>query len=80
MEKPATYSPHQCPRCQRSFECKPFLSAQCACFQFAIPSQVALFIKTTYDGCLCPTCLTELINEPISSNPSLNHDVKELSQ
>ncbi|AXE18302.1 hypothetical protein DR864_11365 [Runella rosea] len=61
MDNLSTQPLHSCPRCHQSFECTPYSATGCVCFQFKIPPQVADFIKANFDSCLCPACLTELI-------------------
>ena len=52
-----------CPRCGKTFECKPGDITNCQCAGLKISEEVAAFIAKKYGDCLCISCLRELNQE-----------------
>ncbi|HMR92259.1 MAG TPA: cysteine-rich CWC family protein [Chitinophagaceae bacterium] len=52
-----------CPRCGKSFECKPGNITQCQCFGKAMSENLKLFLARRYSDCLCSNCLDYLQQE-----------------
>ena len=50
----------QCPRCQKTFECKAGSITQCQCAQIQLSEELTLKIEQQYSDCLCLQCLQEL--------------------
>jgi hypothetical protein len=50
----------KCPRCSRSFECKPGDITQCQCYGISFSIEERAFIEERYEDCLCRKCLLEL--------------------
>ena len=62
-----------CPRCQRSFECKPGDIGNCQCHGLQFTSATKEFIAKKYDDCLCRQCLLELNNQQILFKEKFGH-------
>ncbi|HRD56472.1 MAG TPA: cysteine-rich CWC family protein [Ferruginibacter sp.] len=54
------HEPKTCPRCNRSFECKPGDIGHCQCHGFQFTDSTKAFIAQKYADCLCRQCLQEL--------------------
>ncbi|RYY71995.1 MAG: hypothetical protein EOO13_01190 [Chitinophagaceae bacterium] len=54
-----------CPRCNRSFECKPGDIGNCQCYGISCTDAAKELIAKKYDDCLCRECLLELNNQPV---------------
>jgi Cysteine-rich CWC len=52
-----------CPRCNRSFECKPGNITQCQCFGIKLTIEQKAYVELRYEDCLCRNCLSILQNE-----------------
>nr|WP_297162399.1 cysteine-rich CWC family protein [uncultured Dysgonomonas sp.] len=46
-----------CPRCSTSFRCREDRVELCNCSKTNKVIGLRDYVKDTYDGCLCPTCL-----------------------
>ncbi|MGA3067566.1 MAG: cysteine-rich CWC family protein [Tepidisphaeraceae bacterium] len=46
-----------CPKCGAGFECQ---SGQCWCESVPLSPDALKWLRRTYVGCLCPTCLAEI--------------------
>ncbi len=49
-----------CPKCGKSFECKPGNITQCQCFAVQLNNAEMMFIKEIYDDCLCADCIIKM--------------------
>lgn len=54
------YEMKTCPRCGKTFECKPGNITQCQCYRVSLTREESVFIKEIYDDCLCAECLESL--------------------
>jgi predicted RNA-binding Zn-ribbon protein involved in translation (DUF1610 family) len=70
LENLQKYEPHHCPRCGQTFACQPNAQAHCVCFSFTLPESVSRYLHATYDSCVCPDCLQELIASAEKENDS----------
>lgn len=70
LENLQKYEPHNCPRCGQAFACQPNAITNCVCFSFTLPESVSRHLRATYDSCLCPDCLRELIAAAENENDS----------
>lgn len=52
-----------CPRCGKTFECKPGNITQCQCFGMELTIEEKAFIEQRYNDCLCRSCLEQLKNQ-----------------
>jgi hypothetical protein len=52
----------RCPKCGCEFLCSP--SGKCWCYEIFISPNKLNKINEMYDRCLCPTCLSEIVNTP----------------
>ena len=50
----------QCPRCNKTFECKAGSIIQCQCSSIQLTASETAFIDSQYNDCLCLQCLQEL--------------------
>lgn len=50
----------RCPRCTAAFECGA-QAGHCACFGIQLTEQLRARLAQTYPGCLCLSCLRELV-------------------
>jgi len=48
----------RCPACGAVFECHSQTGNRCWCMDIKLSDKQLEHIKKTYDGCLCPKCLT----------------------
>jgi hypothetical protein len=55
------YEEKDCPRCGRPVICTGNMN--CWCLSLEIPETVQDYIAATFDGCLCKTCILELIDQ-----------------
>lgn len=49
-----------CPKCGKSFECKPGNITQCQCYAVQLSNAELMFIKKIYDDCLCADCMIKM--------------------
>lgn len=49
-----------CPRCKKTFECKPGNISQCQCYGIEMSSEQRAYIDQRYTDCLCRDCLQYL--------------------
>ena len=49
----------KCPRCGRPFICSK--SGKCWCYEVSTPVSALEMVSDLYDGCLCPSCLREMV-------------------
>lgn len=54
------YEIKHCPKCGKSFECKPGNITQCQCFAVQLNNAEMMFIKEIYDDCLCADCIIKM--------------------
>ncbi|MEO7924013.1 MAG: cysteine-rich CWC family protein [Chitinophagaceae bacterium] len=52
-----------CPRCNKSFECKPGNITQCQCYGIELSNELRAYIDQRYTDCLCRDCLQYLSGE-----------------
>jgi len=52
-----------CPRCKKTFECKPGNITQCQCFGITLTAEQKAYIEQRYNDCLCRGCLVQLQND-----------------
>lgn len=55
------YQPAICPRCNRLFTCTR--SSDCWCMEYDMPRELIEYLQDNYDGCLCRTCIEQLVTE-----------------
>jgi len=49
-----------CPRCNKSFECKMGSISECQCTGFKMTEELKAFLEQRYTDCLCRNCLDYL--------------------
>lgn len=49
-----------CPRCHKSFECKPGNITQCQCYGFEMNEELKTWLEYKYSDCVCRECLEYL--------------------
>lgn len=49
-----------CPRCSKTFDCKPGNVTQCQCYGIQLTTEQSAFIEEYYKDCLCRNCLEQL--------------------
>ncbi|MCB0696619.1 MAG: cysteine-rich CWC family protein [Chitinophagaceae bacterium] len=61
----------QCSKCNTPFACTAPI-AGCWCEQYTVPIDTLQHLKSTYDNCLCPDCLSEYAtgNAPAETSPT----------
>ncbi len=59
MMNPEKFKMATCARCHKPFQC--FLFKNCWCEDIEIPEEVAEYMQLHYDGCVCKSCMDELI-------------------
>ncbi|HEX2629873.1 MAG TPA: cysteine-rich CWC family protein [Chitinophagaceae bacterium] len=52
-----------CPRCGKSFECKPGNITQCQCAGVVLTDAERSFVAERFNDCLCIDCLRQLKNQ-----------------
>jgi len=50
---------NSCPRCGKAFHCSK--SKKCWCMELDTPPALLERLSDEYEGCLCPDCMKELI-------------------
>ncbi len=58
MEKENNLEPKVCQSCGEPFGCGAKLDG-CWCSEIELPAEIADDLKTKYEDCLCPKCLSE---------------------
>lgn len=61
--------PHEttsCPRCEKTFECKPGNITQCQCYGIELAAELKDFIEQRFKDCLCRDCLEYLQQNDLS--------------
>lgn len=53
----------ECPRCKKTFECKPGHITQCQCYGVALREELKAYLEERYADCLCRNCLDYLAVE-----------------
>ena len=54
-----------CPRCGDGFDCQ---SGNCWCDNIALRPATLKWLGRSYEGCLCPSCLSEFTTDPLSAS------------
>ncbi len=57
MEK--KFESKYCPRCGQLFDCTP--GVYCWCYDLSVSEQVKEWISSNFKGCLCRSCIDELM-------------------
>ena len=52
-----------CPRCKKTFECKPGNIVHCQCYGVSLNDEQRAYIEQRYADCLCRECLLYLKQE-----------------
>ena len=60
MSRPET---KDCPRCNKSFQCKAGNITQCQCFDIKLNPELKALMEQQFHDCLCPDCLKHLLQE-----------------
>jgi len=63
MSSTHKHEPRNCPRCNKTFECKVGNIAQCQCSSIVLNEEEKAFIADRYQDCLCLGCLLDLQNK-----------------
>ena len=63
MSSTHKHEPRNCPRCNKTFECKVGNIAQCQCSSIVLSEEEKAFIADRYQDCLCLACLLDLQNK-----------------
>ncbi|MBR33820.1 MAG: hypothetical protein CMN77_21160 [Spirochaetaceae bacterium] len=56
----STHEATTCPRCHKSFACKPASISACWCIHEKVSADVLRKLQGQYESCLCRSCLLEL--------------------
>jgi ribosomal protein L34E len=57
------YEKKNCPRCGKEFVCSA--SARCWCFEYSLSVEAMDVIQNSYQGCVCPECLSQFASTEI---------------
>lgn len=53
----------QCPRCGNPFSCCQGDISKCGCSTVTLNADALSYLRSTYNDCLCNTCLKDIMTE-----------------
>jgi hypothetical protein len=54
--------PALCPACGKQFHCST--SSKCWCYEHQLPDELLDKLKNEFEGCLCPECISGILQNP----------------